>query len=260
MNEVIEVSEMIEGFRCYTLPSEVNLFDELSSSVRFERVAKGRRGTVLVQPDTARGVPIVRTTTMYNAPAHAFLPLHLRLAQQIRELASLPVAFNNALIERYTNTYTKMGYHSDQAQDLEGGSSIAILSCYRDPERASPPRTLFVRSKEPEAKPVEIPMTHHSVVVFSVDTNRSFKHKIVLARTKQPPDNEWLGVTFRTSHTFVNYRDDGAYLESGNPLTLANEEQRTEFFKLRGRENREMNFDYPRLSYTISKSDRMQPQ
>ena len=43
--------------------------------------------------------------------------------------------------ERYTNAYAKMGFHSDQALDLRGGSHIAVFSCYRhpDPSRSAAP-------------------------------------------------------------------------------------------------------------------------
>jgi hypothetical protein len=250
---------MTDEFRRYAVPTEGNLFEELLAGVQFEDVSKGRRGTVLVEPDEARGIPIVRTTTKYCAPAQCFEPVHVRLAQQIRDLASLPVAFNNALIENYSNTYATMGAHSDQALDLADGSSIAVFSCYRDPELANPPRKLVVESKQPGGEMFEVALTHNSVVVFSLDTNRRFKHKIVLDTAARPPENQWLGITFRTSKTFVQYRNERMYLDEGTPLSLADDDQRREFYQLRGRENRETDFRYPRLTYTLSESDTMPP-
>jgi hypothetical protein len=102
-------------------------------------------------------------------------------------------------------------------------------------------------------------LTHNSVVVFSVDTNRRFKHKIVLDRSGRLPENQWLGVTFRTSKTFVRFRDGHTYFPDGARLTPADEEQRREFYQLRRRENNETDFGYPRLTYTISDSDLMPP-
>merc|ERR1712070_686 len=113
----------------------------------------------------------------------------------------------------YTNEYTKMGFHSDQDVDLEHGSFIAVFSCYKWPELASPPRKLVVESKEPGGGKFEIPLTHNSVVVWSTETNRRFQHKIVLDTAVKPPENQWLGITFRTSKTFVQFRDGLAYLE-----------------------------------------------
>ncbi len=249
----------MDEFHRYTLSDEGNLFAELVSSIRFEQVARGRHGAVLVAPEESRGTPIVRTTSSYETPAQSFRPLHLRLAQRIRELAPLPFAFNNALAERYSNAYSRMGLHSDQALDLQAGSSIALFSCYQHPDRATPPRALIVQPKEKREDSFEIPLTHHSVVVFSLDTNRRFRHKIVLDTSRQPPENQWLGITFRTSGTYVRRRDESVCFEDGTPLTLADEEQRRAFYKLRRRENQEVGFTYPSLGYTISESDMLAP-
>ncbi|CAE8597100.1 unnamed protein product [Polarella glacialis] len=245
------------NFRLLEVCTDSNLFEELLASVQFENVGKGRQGTVLVKPDGTRGIPIVRTTTKYASTAQCFQSLHVRLAQQIRKLAWLPVDFNNALIESYTNAYTTMAFHSDQALDLEEGSSIALFSCYRHPELASPPRRLVVESKEPGGGRFEIPLTHNSVVVFSLETNRQFKHKIVLDTAGCPPENQWLGVTFRTSKAFVKFPAGRACFEDGTPLTLANDDQRRQFYKLRQLENEQTDFIYPCLTFTISESDMM---
>ncbi|MEU3479782.1 hypothetical protein AB0E66_16490 [Streptomyces sp. NPDC033753] len=255
------------------LPVEGNLFAELSASVRWEDVGKGRRGAVLTRVDEAGRVPLVRTTTRYSIPAQRFRAVHERLAQRIQERTELSVGFNNALIESYTNAYTKMGSHSDQALDLADESFIAVFSCYRHPE-ASPPRKLIFESKGSDARrsdtrrsdakgsdgeKFEIPLAHNNVVVFSVDANRRLRHKIVLDAPVQAADNQWLGVTFRTSKTFVRFRDGHAYLPQGERLMSADDEQSREFYQLRRRENQETDFGYPLLPYTISESDLMPP-
>ena len=106
------------------LHTEHNLFDELQASLCLEDVGRGRQGTVLVVPDDKRGTPIVRTTTKYLQPAQCFRPVHVRLAAQIRARVEGAVGpgFNNALIETYTNAYTKMGFHSDQ-----GGCLLVVF-------------------------------------------------------------------------------------------------------------------------------------
>ncbi|MEU2242546.1 hypothetical protein ABZ572_24405 [Streptomyces sp. NPDC018338] len=255
------------------LPVEENLFAELSASVRWEDVGKGRRGAVLTRVDETGRVPLVRTTTRYGIPAQRFRAVHERLAQRIQERTALSVGFNNALIESYTNAYTKMGSHSDQALDLADESFIAVFSCYRHPE-ASPPRKLIFESKGSDARRLdagrsdargsdgekfEIPLAHNSVVVFSVDANRRLRHRIVLDAPLQAPDNQWLGVTFRTSKTFVRFRDGHAYLPQGERLMSADDEQSREFYQLRRRENQETDFGYPLLPYTVSESDLMPP-
>ncbi|GAA4520140.1 hypothetical protein GCM10023191_096620 [Actinoallomurus oryzae] len=240
------------------LPTEEDLFAELSASARLEDVGKGRRGAVLTKVDEAGGAPLVRTTTRYSSPAQRFRAVHERLAQRIQESAEISVGFNNALIEIYTNAYTTMGSHSDQALDLADDSFIAVFSCYQRPE-ASPPRKLIFESKGSAGEKFEIPLAHNSIVAFSVDSNRRLKHKIVLETPGQAADNQWLGVTFRTSKTFVRFRDGHAYLPQGARLMPADDEQRHEFYRLRRRENNETDFIYPTLTYTISESDLVPP-
>ncbi|MFJ9453653.1 hypothetical protein ACIRST_01115 [Kitasatospora sp. NPDC101447] len=244
--------------RSFVVPTEDDTFAELSASVRWEDVGKGRRGAVLAKADEAGGVPLVRTTTRYGSPAQLFRPVHDRLAQRIRERAGLPVGFDNALVESYTNAYRTMGGHSDQALDLADDSFIAVFSCYRHPE-AAPSRKLIFESKDPGGETFEIPLVHHGVVVFSVDANRRLRHRIVLDAPGPTADNQWLGVTFRTSKTLVRFRDGQAYLPQGARLTAADDEQRDEFYRLRRRENRETDFVYPPLTYTVSASDLMPP-
>ncbi|MFD8821951.1 alpha-ketoglutarate-dependent dioxygenase AlkB [Streptomyces sp. NPDC059605] len=246
-----------EIFSC-ALPTEEDLFAKLSASARLEDVGKGRRGAVLTEVDEEGGVPLVRTTTRYGSPAQRFRAVHERLARQIQERAALPVGLNNALIESYTNAYATMGSHSDQALDLADESFIAVFSCYQRPE-AGPPRKLIFESKEFEGEKFEIPLAHHSIVAFSVDSNRRFKHKIVLDAAARATENQWLGVTFRTSKTLVRFRDGHVYLPQGARLVSADDEQRREFYRLRRRENNETDFVYPALTYTISESDLMPP-
>lgn len=248
-----------DAVRSFAVDTGGNPFDELLAAVRWEDVGKGRRGAVLVQIDEAGGVPIVRTTTRYGTPAQPFRTIHDRLAEQIQTRAALPFAFNNALAETYTNAYRSMAGHSDQALDLAAGSSIAVFSCYQHPEIASPPRKLVVEPKEAGGDVIEIPLTHNSAVVFSVDTNRLFRHKIVLDAPPRTPDNTWLGITFRTSRTFVRYHNSDVYFPDDTRLTLAGDDQRGEYYRLRRRENMETDFVYPPIRYTISNSDLIPP-
>ncbi|WP_432126050.1 alpha-ketoglutarate-dependent dioxygenase AlkB [Streptomyces sp. bgisy082] len=251
-------SRIPDGIISCALPPEVDLFAELSASARLEDLGKGRRGTVLTRIDEAGGVPLVRTTTRYGGPAQRFRAVHERLARRVQESAALPVGFNNALVEIYTNAYTTMGSHSDQALDLADESFIAVFSCYRNPG-AGPPRKLVFGSKGPGDEKYEIPLVHNGIVAFSVETNRRLRHKIVLDAPGRAADNEWLGVTFRTSKTSVRFHDGHAHLPQGARLTAADDEQRQEFYGLRRRENRETDFAYPPLTYTVSESDLMPP-
>ncbi len=246
-------------FRTYDVPTPGDPFAALSASARLEELGKGRRGAVLVAADDARGVPIVRTTTAYALPAQCFRPVHAALARQIRACASLAIPFNNALLEVYTRAYTTMGAHSDQALDLDDSGEIALFSCYEHPG-AGPSRRLMVESKEPGGPGFVVPLVHGRVVVFSADTNRRFRHRIVLDPAAGDPDNAWLGVTFRTSKTWVQFHDGLPRLADGTPLTLADDDERREFFRLRRRENQEAEFVYPRVTCTLSPSDLLPPE
>lgn len=241
------------------LPTEENPFAKLSASVMWEDLGKGRRGAVLTKIDPMHGVPLVRTTTRYTTPTQHFRPVHEQLARQIQEVAALSVDFNNALIETYTNAYTTMGSHSDQALDLAADSYIAVFSCYPYPETVPPPRKLIFEPKASRGEKFQIPLAHNSIVAFSVDTNRQLKHKIILDASAQASENPWLGITFRTSKTFIRFRDGHAYLPHDTPLTTADDDQSREFYQLRRRENSELDFSYPPLTYTVSESDLMPP-
>lgn len=251
--------EPADEFRVYAVPAPDDLFAALSASASFEDVGKGRRGAVLVATDDPRGVPLVRTTTRYGRPAQPFRAVHAWLARQIRACASLSKGFNNALLEAYTGACTTMGAHSDQALDLDDDSEITLFSCYERPEPARPSRQLLVESKEPGGAAFAVPLPHHGVVVFSTDTNRRFRHRIVLDAEAGAPDNPWIGVTFRSAKTFVRFREGNAQLADDAPLTLASEEECRAFFQLRRRENQETDFVWPRIDYTVSASDRMPP-
>jgi len=254
------VYSMADEFRVYSVPPGDEHFDELRDAIRFENVGKGRQGTVLVKPDDQGLVPIVRTTTPYAAAAQCFRSAHDRLARKIQKAAAISRGFNNALMEVYSNSYTSMGAHSDQALDLDDDSFIALFSAYKYPDRTRTIRKLVVEPKAASGESFEIPLVHNSVVVFSVAANRRFRHKIVLEKNSQTPENEWLGITYRTSKTFVRIEGEEVNLRDGSYLTLANEEQRREFFELRRRENQEVDFKYPPLTYTLSASDRMRPE
>ncbi|MBK7826955.1 MAG: hypothetical protein IPJ59_17360 [Nannocystis sp.] len=251
--------EASDNFRTYSVATQGDLFAELSASARLEDLGRGRRGAVLVVTDGPRGVPIVRTTTAYTLPTQCFRPIHGTLSRQIRACASLAIPFNNALLEVYTRAYATMGAHSDQALDLDDAGEIALFSCYEHPE-AGPSRRLMVESKEPGEPSFVIPLLHGRVVVFCADTNRRFRHRIVLDPAAGDPDNPWLGVTFRSSRTWVHVLDGQPRLADGTPLTLANDEERREFLRLRRRENQEADFVYPRVTCTLSPSDLWPPE
>jgi len=269
------------GFRSFSIEGEALTFDSLSKGiVNWEATGKGREGAILVRK-CEQGVPIVRTTTKYEKAAHTFGKLHEQLADKILEHAAAEVdvvpakQLNNCMIERYSNLYKTMGFHSDQAQDLEDGTSVFVFSCYKHPDKVQNPRKLVVQKKNPEeegdkklATPekgsknknkradngdssdtFEIPMPNNSVVCFSLETNKHWKHKIVINDPQKPDDgNEWLGLTFRTSKFFAG------------DATLATPEQAHEIYRLQKCATTDASFVWPKLDFTLSPSDLLEPQ
>ncbi len=97
-------------------------------------------------------------------------------------------------------------------------------------------------------------------LIFSLAANDQFRHKIILERSETLCVNHWLGVTFRTSKTFIDYRAGGVFFENGHPLRLATEDEARTYSPLRRQENLETGFNYPPLSFSISASDLIPPR
>lgn len=267
----MEKEKKVLGFYKLTLPLQKDLFHELSSSIDFEEVGKGRKGNHLVKI-VEKGIPLVRTTSKYDKPSHRFSNLHdlisnsiVNLAKNEEELEKASISFNNALIEIYDKSYFKMKYHSDQALDLDVDSYVALFSCYERPEEIS---NVFLRKLKIKNKMTneehEFLLENNSVILFSLATNSKYQHKIVLDASSNKKDllrdNKWLGITFRKSKTFIQIKDNLPYFLNGKELKLADENQQQEFYKLRGQENKSMDFKYPRIDYTLSKSDTLLPK
>lgn len=227
-----------------------NLFAELMESVEFENITNGRKSAVLVNMCNNL-IPIVRTTTKYQKPVQEFKQIHYDVIKNIKENIN-NIQFNNALIELYDNRYCSMGFHSDQALDLADDSYIAVYSCYENNDENNF-RKLIVKNKV-NGDMSQIVMNHNSVILFDLNTNQQYLHKIILENNKI--NNKWIGITFRMSKTFINYCDGIPFFDnSDNILRLANDEEIKNFYKMRSQENREVNYKYPNLNYTISPSD-----
>jgi hypothetical protein len=208
-------------------------------------------------------MPLVRTTTNYTLPNQTFLPIHYDIMNAIKKSSvANNLEFNNALIEIYNFQYCNMGFHSDQALDLEENSFICIFSCYNDPNTTNLRKLVIKNKNKPDTK--TIVLDHNSFVIFSTETNSKHLHKIVLDNNSLP-NTSWLGITFRQSKTFISFDNNPSdnsnqvklprFFLTNRILTLANEEQRKEFYKLRNKENLSTDFTYPEINYTLSSGD-----
>ena len=225
-----------------------NIFVELTAGIKYESSTNARKNATLI--DYSNGmVPLVRTTAQYNYPVQKFLPLHYQIMDKIRVATNKKLEFNNAMVEIYDSSYRNMKYHSDQSLDLAEDSYICLFSCYNNHDAVA--RKLKIKEKN-TGNCSNVILDHNSAVLFSVATNKDFVHKIILDKIT---DDQWLGITFRFSRTFIKFIDHVPYFINGKILKLANEDEIAEFRKYKGVENLQRDFKYPELSYTTSKSD-----
>lgn len=220
------------------------MFKILSSITKFEDITKGRQGAIIIDSHN-NTIPIVRTTTIYKNENQPFLRIHRNMIDIIKKITKLPLEFNNAMVEIYTQEYKTMGYHSDQALDLADDSYICIFSCYDEP--ACNVRKLQIKNKITN-ECSEVSLDNNSIVLFSTSTNKQHLHRIVL----EGECSDWLGITFRLSKTYIEYINKVPYFCSNKlELLAATSEEKKEFYKLRSKENKEVNFVYPEINYTI---------
>lgn len=261
----------MQSFHKYILEDIENPFDELSKSIFFDTITYGRKGANLVDYKNNL-MPLVRTTTKYNNANQKFLPVHYEIMDKIKNVTKIDnLEFNNALIEIYNYSYRDMKFHSDQALDLEEDSYICLYSCYNYSKSNSSSDSLSLKDNcdNPSTKDLRILRTknkiidegkdivldHNSIIIFSTNTNYTNLHKIILESCSNKSD-EWLGITFRKSKTFIVFNNELPYFYPKNiPLTLANEDQNKEFYKYRSLENSIAGYIYPEILYTINTGD-----
>lgn len=257
-------------FYQFNLECNSKIFEELSNSINFEPITKGRFGANCFSfSDSTTSltelIPLVRTTTMYHNPIQKFsLPYNLisnQIKLQAKQMYNIDVGeLNNGLVELYSHEYKTMGFHSDQALDLKLNSWICIYSTYSNPELVSSIRKLVIQSKLTGIVN-EYELENNSVIMFDTNTNDTHIHKIVLSNPNAKPNsNIWLGITFRTSKTFIKFDNFKPYFtDTMDQLVLATEQEKKEFYTMRSQENKSIGFTYPYINYTISSSDLINP-
>ncbi|KAJ3057306.1 hypothetical protein HK097_009259 [Rhizophlyctis rosea] len=238
-------------FTTFTLDYGSDSFAHLSSGIAFENHSETRQGAICVAFNPNGAIPIIRTTTSYTQPSQPFTPALHDLVSRIQTASNSPtLTVNNAMVEIYQPGYTKMGFHTDQALDLEADSFICLFSCYEDPEEKHP-RKLVVKEKLTN-KEFEIPLTQNSCVRWSTLTNAQHLHKII-SGPKDKTQSRWLGITLRLSKTFVNIRAGEWHFQDGRHLRVATDEERKEFMQYKSLENKNIEYAYPEISYTLSR-------
>ena len=131
---------------------------------------------------------------------------------------------------------------------------ICLFSCYNNPQTANI-RKLKIKNKVTN-ETSEIELNHYSIVLFSLESNSKHLHKIVLDNPTINND-EWLGITFRLSKTFIKFINEIAYFNNTYIiLKLASKEESKEFYKCRSFENKSIEYKWSDdIFYTINPSD-----
>lgn len=238
-------------FTKFIINYQINTFEEFTKSLEFENIINGRKASILIDY-TNNLIPLVRTTTIYNNPMQQFLPIHYDLIKNIKKISNIEdLELNNALIEIYDSKYRTMKFHTDQSLDLAKNSYICIFSCYNNP--STDIRKLKIKEKV-TGECSEILLEHNSVIIFSTESNKKYVHKIVL--DKNTSDNKWLGITFRLSNTFIQFINDMPYFYPSNKiLRISTNDEKNEFRKYKGLENKQTDYNYPEIDYTLSVGD-----
>lgn len=179
-------------FLKYNLPFP-EIYENIKDEILFENVAKGRQGAIIAS-NINEQIPIIRSTTKYHVAAQKFPVGIYNLIDDINQISNLDLNFNNALVERYSEKYKKMGFHTDIQLDMHPNSYIALVSFYDnlDTECSHEAcRQLIIKNKDTlEEEAIEL--EHGSVILFSHETNSQYLHKIVLQNSTE--ENNWLGI------------------------------------------------------------------
>ena len=93
--------------------------------------------------------------------------------------------FNYALINKYPDNKSKIGYHADDEDDLCENPMILGLSLGQE-------RPIYF--KRDGEKPVKVSLPHNSLVMMGYPTNKNYKHSIPDFKTKMGPR---ISLTFR---------------------------------------------------------------
>ena len=243
----------IEMFEIYQLELP-NLFNAMYSKYNFEKTAKDRLGCNFAKIENMI-IPIVRTTSSYLHSTLNFDDIHRIIIDSINSISCMD--FNNSMVELYQPNCRTMGFHSDQSLDLEDNSYICIFSCYNNPNTTNTRKMIIKRKCD--GKEQIITLLHNSIIIFSTKVNSKYLHKIVLDDVKNSTcrlaDDLYIGVTLRKSKTLINYQSGIPRFLNETPLTLATEEERIEFFKLKGNENSSIISRHFDINYTLSEGD-----
>jgi alpha-ketoglutarate-dependent dioxygenase alkB family protein 2 len=95
--------------------------------------------------------------------------------------------FNYALINKYPDNKSKIGYHADDEDELCDNPIILGLSLGQE-------RQIYFKRKCGNEKPIKVSLPHGSLVMMGHPTNKNYKHSIPESKIKMGPR---ISLTFR---------------------------------------------------------------
>lgn len=157
------------------LPNPADLFETLRTEVAWDERMKARK-------TASYGKAYNYSQISY--PFQEFLPELAEINQLI--LKALDFEPNNCLINYYLDGKSKMGFHSDQTDILEGATGVAIVSIGET-------RTLRFRNIQDKEELIDYPLPSGSLIYMSQEVQDEWHHAI----PKSDTDLGRMSLTFR---------------------------------------------------------------
>ena len=126
-------------------------------------------------------------------------PYFQEACEIIRFIASIlgdkyGTVFNYALINKYPDNESKIGYHSDDERELGNRPLILGLSLGQE-------REIHFKPNHSELKPTKISLPNNSLLEMSYPTNTFYKHSIPPSKIKMGPR---VSLTFRSIQSILD--------------------------------------------------------
>ena len=173
------------------------LFEELSKDVIIKEIPSIdnslfymiKHNTVWDESLSSRKTASYGIPYIYSGVSYSYLPIPdylVFLQKEIQEhIGFLP---NNCLINYYPNGRSKMGFHSDQIDQLVDKSGVAIFSL-------GSKRIIRFKNKIDTSKAVDIELKPNTLFYMSQEIQKDWLHAIL--PDKDNSLNERISITFR---------------------------------------------------------------
>ena len=155
------------------------LFESLKNEVEWETSMSARH-------TASFGVPY-----NYSQMVYAEQPFHpLLVSLRAKLVKALSIEFNNCLLNYYLNDRSKMGFHSDETENLVEGSGVAIVSVGEE-------RAIHFRNRDDPQQLHSFMLSPGSLLFMGIDVQHHWAHAI----KKRKHAGERISLTWRAFKT-----------------------------------------------------------